>query len=362
MNYRALLQLANESSEQSFVRKLGHWVLAGDRVMQGLITPANSPRIETVLFDPDSMDMQAKDAPQSLTELVYVFYKSPPSSEEVCSFTLGRIYDNDFVMPDYAVSRTQAVIHVLRGTRFRIRSLGGSNPVRVNNAPIEQEVPLREGDVVAFGRLSFTLLAPSGLYLHLKGIQPQLRLRQLVNSLGQANFKQLKEYSVKFNENIFTQIMHRPSLVGSGVFRGYASRVSDLDPEITMGFLADITNGIDVVPFKVLGRSIYPLIHPERFEENGEEILTIGRGLDNDISMADAAISMHHAQIRFGSEGQYFIRDTNSTNGILVNNQVFKGNEKELFDGDKIKIGRHEFTFMFPSTLYHHLVERNRQN
>lgn len=353
LNYRALLHFAKTCNEQTFVRVLGRWVLVGDYVLRGQITPSKSDAIETALFVPSQLEASTVS---SLSEVVYVFYKPTMVVDGVQSFTLGRIHENDFVMPDYAVSRTHAVIHVFRGNRFRLRSLGGSNPIYVNNQSIDCETQLREGDTIDFGRFRFELMAPSGLYLRLRGIRPELRLRQLVNALGQANYKALKEYAAKHKLDVFNQLMHHPSLVGSGVFRGYANRIPGQDPDATYAFLPDITDGADAVHVKVLGRSIYPLIRPERFEEDGEEILTIGRGVDNDIMMGDDAISTCHAKIRFGEAGQYFLRDLRSTNGVFVNGQPLGFEEKELFDGNKVKIGRHEFIFMFPGTLYRHFV------
>ncbi|MBF0126481.1 MAG: FHA domain-containing protein [Magnetococcales bacterium] len=356
LNYRDLYRLAQECAEQTFIRLLGHWVLAGDQVIRGKITPSKSDAVETVLFKPAQMEVNTSPVTGSLTEVVYVFRKSAPSANGVHSFTMGRTHENDFVMADYAVSRTQAVIHVKRGTRFRIRTLGGSNPVYVNNRPITQETELCEGDSVAFGRFRFLLLAPSALFLRLRGIMPEMRIRQLVNALGQANYKELKDVAGRHNQDFFTQLMHHPSLVGSGVFRGYGVRVAGMDPDATQGFLPDVSAGQQAVQVKILGRSIYPLLRPERIEEDGAEVLTIGRGVDNDLMMGDDAISTRHARIRFGDAGQYFIQDLKSTNGVFVNGVDVGSGEKELFDGDKVKIGRHEFTLMFPSTLYRHLA------
>ncbi|MBF0270953.1 MAG: FHA domain-containing protein [Magnetococcales bacterium] len=356
LDYHALMSLASETPEQNFIRQLGHWVLAGDRVVRGKITPATSDIIETARFEPAANQPIHAPVPGNLTEVIYAFHKPTQPVDGVHSFTLGRTDENDFVMPDYAISRNQAVIHVFRGNRFRIRCLGGSNPIYVNNAPLTREQLLREGDVIDFGRFRFVLLAPSGLYFRLKGIKAQPRIRQLINSLGQADYKALKDYAEKHNVDIFSQLLRHPSLVGSGVFRGYASRTPGTDPDATHAFLRDLSGGPDAVPFKVLGRSIFPLIQPERTEENQQESLTIGRAVENDLVMGDDAISNHHAQILFGATGQYFIQDLHSTNGVFVNGHELDRKPCELFDNDKVKIGRHEFTMMFPSNLFYHLT------
>ncbi|MBF0294377.1 MAG: FHA domain-containing protein [Magnetococcales bacterium] len=358
LDYQALERLSRECPEQHFVRLLGHWVLAGDEVMRGQVTPSRSETVETVAFRPATADLADPPGTGSLAEVIYLFRKPEGGAGGVQSFTLGRTNENDFVISDYAISRFQAVIHVTRDTRFRIRVLGGSNPVYVNQLPIAGETPLYDGDAVILGRFRFQLFAPSSLYLRLRGIQPDTSIRQLINAMGQADYKVLKECAHRHDRDFFAQLMRHPSLVGSGVFRGYGVRLAGMGPEATVGFLPDITAGNNAMPVRVLGRAIYPLLPPERIEEDGSEILAIGRGEDNDIRMPDDAISNRHARIRFGETGQYFLRDLNSTNGVFINGQTIGDRDREVFDGDRIKIGRHEFTLMFPSTLYHHLIAR----
>lgn len=67
-----------------------------------------------------------------------------------------------------------------------------------------------------------------------------------------------------------------------------------------------------------------------------EESLTLGRDGANAIQLQDSQISRCHAQVK-KEEGRYIIRDLDSKNGILVNdNQV---REQKLVSGDCIKIG-----------------------
>jgi len=70
--------------------------------------------------------------------------------------------------------------------------------------------------------------------------------------------------------------------------------------------------------------------------------LNIGRAEDNDISLADAATSSHHAKIVtiFTSS---FIQDLNSTNGTIVNGR--KVVRHTLHHGDVISIGNLQLLF-----------------
>ena len=62
----------------------------------------------------------------------------------------------------------------------------------------------------------------------------------------------------------------------------------------------------------------------------------IGRHSDQDIKLDDRKVSRHHAQI-VNINGQYFIQDLNSTNGIYVRSEPIKWHA--LTNNDRIKIG-----------------------
>jgi pSer/pThr/pTyr-binding forkhead associated (FHA) protein len=65
-----------------------------------------------------------------------------------------------------------------------------------------------------------------------------------------------------------------------------------------------------------------------------------------DIVLDDVTVSRQHARIRQEGE-QFFIYDLDSENGTFVNNRMIH-KEAELCDGDKIKIGNTEMTFLRP--------------
>jgi hypothetical protein len=64
---------------------------------------------------------------------------------------------------------------------------------------------------------------------------------------------------------------------------------------------------------------------------------TIGRSSDNDVQLSNDSISSHHAEIHRRREGDFYIVDLASSNGVYVNgNRV---NQLELHDGDLIELG-----------------------
>jgi hypothetical protein len=71
-------------------------------------------------------------------------------------------------------------------------------------------------------------------------------------------------------------------------------------------------------------------------------MLTIGRGLNNDIILEDTRVSRHHAQLRYRSR-RFWVADTGSTNGTFVNGEAIE--ERALNDGDVISLGGLEVVF-----------------
>ena len=72
-------------------------------------------------------------------------------------------------------------------------------------------------------------------------------------------------------------------------------------------------------------------------------LLSIGRGLENDLVIDDPRVSRHHAQITF-RHGHYLLRDLRSTNGTFVNKQPVEA--VVLAPGDLVSIGGFELMFV----------------
>jgi SARP family transcriptional regulator, regulator of embCAB operon len=69
----------------------------------------------------------------------------------------------------------------------------------------------------------------------------------------------------------------------------------------------------------------------------------IGRRPDNDIILDDDEVSRYHAVVIDTGSG-FVVSDLGSTNGVQVRGRrIRKG--AMLADGDRIRIGGHEFTF-----------------
>ncbi|MBF0614196.1 MAG: FHA domain-containing protein [Magnetococcales bacterium] len=75
------------------------------------------------------------------------------------------------------------------------------------------------------------------------------------------------------------------------------------------------------------------------------ELLTIGRETGNDIRLNYTAISRFHAQIILDKPDRYRIKDLDSRNGTVVNNERIN-QELRLKNNDRIQLGRYTLIFM----------------
>ncbi|MBV9691711.1 MAG: FHA domain-containing protein [Ktedonobacteraceae bacterium] len=73
-------------------------------------------------------------------------------------------------------------------------------------------------------------------------------------------------------------------------------------------------------------------------------VVTIGRGEDNDIWLDDDMASRHHAELAW-DEGQVYVTDCDSLNGILVKGRRVRGCV-QIESNDLLQIGSHRFVFI----------------
>lgn len=83
----------------------------------------------------------------------------------------------------------------------------------------------------------------------------------------------------------------------------------------------------------------------ESYELETENL--VGRGPKCRIRIADPALSGVHCRI-FKAENTFFIEDSDSANGTLLNGESVGDDVVELIDGDKISIGSLMFLFVRP--------------
>ncbi|MFJ6510081.1 FHA domain-containing protein [Streptomyces sp. NPDC091406] len=89
---------------------------------------------------------------------------------------IGRDPANGLRLNHETVSRLHAELHALNG-RWLLRDLGSTNGTCVNGQRLVGSIPVRDGDQVSFGRMSFRLTAPDRLPAQTP--RPQDRLPEL---------------------------------------------------------------------------------------------------------------------------------------------------------------------------------------
>ncbi len=80
---------------------------------------------------------------------------------------------------------------------------------------------------------------------------------------------------------------------------------------------------------------------PYRFQLD-RQVVTLGRGSENDIAIESGSVSVHHAEMR-RIEGGYELRDIGSTNGIKLDGSRYE--VIPLRSGSTVKIGDVAFDF-----------------
>ena len=76
------------------------------------------------------------------------------------------------------------------------------------------------------------------------------------------------------------------------------------------------------------------------------EQFVIGRSKNNSLSLrGDSMVSRHHCSI-YNNNGNYYIKDLNSSNGTIVNEIIINGDELPINDMDQITIGNINFVFV----------------
>jgi pSer/pThr/pTyr-binding forkhead associated (FHA) protein len=78
-------------------------------------------------------------------------------------------------------------------------------------------------------------------------------------------------------------------------------------------------------------------------------IVSIGREEDNDIWLDDDTASRYHAELAW-EQGQVYLTDNNSLNGVIVNGRRMRGSLL-ISSGDLLEIGAHRFLFEIAEAL-----------
>jgi len=173
VNVTVLQRMAQSVAREDFVRFLQTPVLAGSAIHQGNVGARREMTARemnrTVLFEPIDAGEESLSLSDSLKQAIYPLIKGVHATTANNLIFIGRIDSNDFIMPDYPISRQHAIIEVkLEG--YFLRDCGSSNGTFLNGARLEKKpVLLADKDTVSFARYEFAFLHPDSLFAMFAG-------------------------------------------------------------------------------------------------------------------------------------------------------------------------------------------------
>ncbi len=228
--------------------------------------------------------------------------------------TIGREPGNDIAVNNPAVSRQHARL-VQGPTGWMIEKLNQQNTVQINGQDVSQ-APLRNGDTVMLGPVSFQFLA-AGAFPAPPGVTPAPAM-----VVGAPPVSPTPQFA--------TVAPGAPPAWGPASQPSFGSGPYQSTPNAPN--LPSIPPGVPSLEVIIHegrheGRNRYPLNKP---------VITIGREPSNDIVIPAGVVSRHHAEIV--QQGNTFqIIDKKSVNGIYYQGRPIT--QKQLAHGDLFRIG-----------------------
>lgn len=167
------LELAAVCDEAAFAARLRCPLLVGRAIKEGSLASEErgdaleQMRGKTMAFRPAqlfAMARQASRPSESLQEAVYPLTKGPLSaSADILKYDIGRAVGNDFVIPDFAISKQHARIE-LTHHEYYIRDLGSRNGTFVNGKAVRERTRIAVRDTICLARYEFAFVSPELLY------------------------------------------------------------------------------------------------------------------------------------------------------------------------------------------------------
>jgi hypothetical protein len=162
-----LQRIVQAVSRDDFIRFMQKPVLAGAAIHMGTLaarSDGGSQMNRTILFEPTADGEESVSASESLKHAIYPLIKGEYATSTGNVFSIGRIDGNDFIMPDYAISKNHALIEIKRDT-YILKDCGSTNGTLLNGTRLQNKpVEVHDRDVISFARYEFTFLYPGSLY------------------------------------------------------------------------------------------------------------------------------------------------------------------------------------------------------
>ena len=162
--YRPFMKFAESCSLKEFLLTFQGPFLVGQDLYQGeMVEKTIQEYNPTFRFQSD----QEGNLEESSTINKHIFFlHTPDAVAKETRYSIGRTSNNDIIIVDYTISKLHAVI-TKRQQRYVIVDQGATNGTTLNMVKLEphKEYPLKDNDLVAFGRLGFVIMKPIKLFL-----------------------------------------------------------------------------------------------------------------------------------------------------------------------------------------------------
>jgi hypothetical protein len=163
-----LQRMVQAVSREEFIRFMQKPVLAGAGIHMGTLAartdPGSGGMNRTILFEPMANGEASVSASEGLKHAIYPLVKGEYATSTGNTFSIGRIDGNDFIMPDYAISKHHALIEIKGGT-YILKDCGSTNGTLLNGRRLQNKpLELHDRDIISFARYEFTFLFPGTLY------------------------------------------------------------------------------------------------------------------------------------------------------------------------------------------------------
>lgn len=162
-----LQRMVQALSREDFIRFIQKPVLAGAAIHMGTLaaqSDAGSQMDRTILFEPIGAGEESVSPSESLKHAIYPLIKGEHATSTGNIFSIGRIDGNDFIMPDYAISKNHAIIEIKRDA-YILKDCGSTNGTLLNGTRLQNKpAAIHDRDVISFARYEFSFLFPGSLY------------------------------------------------------------------------------------------------------------------------------------------------------------------------------------------------------
>jgi hypothetical protein len=163
------------SSRTLFAQAMRRPALVGSALFHGVLHTMDKEGMKTMQFihgiDDDSETAEpAQEIKGGIYPLIKNRRRRQVRNKNSATFTIGRRDDNDFVMPDYSISKHHADI-CITDKGYSLIDQHSTNGTFINGIVAQpgKVKPFTYGDRIKFGRYEFLFLSPSKIYLHFSG-------------------------------------------------------------------------------------------------------------------------------------------------------------------------------------------------